>query len=73
MSDAAVSADQKSATVRVAFNFSGLSAIKATVQTEGGDFYDYMFTWTVLDQPLFPAAVYQLANGPFYLTAEAPP
>jgi hypothetical protein len=30
-----------------------------------------MFTFTVLDMPLFPAANYDLANGPFYLIAVA--
>lgn len=71
ISSAAVSEDQRSVSLRCKFNFAGMSAIKATVETEGGDFYDYMFTFTVLDMPLFPAANYDLANGPFYLTAAA--
>lgn len=71
MSDAAVSADQKSASVKVSFNFGGLGAIKCTVTLNTGAKETYQFLWTVLDQPLYPGANYDLANGPFYLEATA--
>lgn len=69
--DAAVSADQKSVTLKVDFNFAGWGAIKATVTTTGGETANYEFFATIKDAPLYPSAVYNLANGPYYLEASA--
>ncbi len=71
ISDATVSADQKSVNVKVAFNFAGWGAIKATVTTDAGSILNYEFQMTVKDAPLYPQAVYNLANGPYVLTASA--
>jgi hypothetical protein len=71
ISDAAVSADQKSVTVKTAFNFAGWGAIKATVTTDAGSVLNYEFQMTVKDAPLYPQATYDLANGPFTLEASA--
>jgi len=70
--DAAVEVDQKGVKVGVNFNFAGWGGIKATVQTNLGNVLNYEFHITVKDAPLYPAAVYDLANGPFYLIALAP-
>lgn len=70
--DAAVESGQKSVKVGVNFNFAGWGAIKATVETNQGNTLNYEFFITVKDAPLYPAAVYDLANGPFYLIAQAP-
>lgn len=69
--DASVDEGQKGVRVGVSFNFAGWGAIKATVQTNQGNTLNYEFFITVKDAPLYPAAVYDLANGPFYLTATA--
>lgn len=71
ISDAAVTADQKSVTLKVAFNFAGWGAIKATVTTDAGSVLNYEFQMTVKDAPLYPQATYNLANGPYVLTAAA--
>jgi hypothetical protein len=71
ISDAAVSADQRSVTVKAAFNFAGWGAIKATVTTDAGTVLNYEFQMTVKDAPLYPQATYDLANGPFTLEASA--
>ncbi|MCL6710508.1 hypothetical protein M8R20_26265 [Pseudomonas sp. R2.Fl] len=69
--DASVDEGQKVVRVGVSFNFAGWGAIKATVQTNQGNTLNYEFFITVKDAPLYPAAVYDLANGPFYLIATA--
>ena len=72
LSDAAVSADQKSVTVAVAFNFSGCGWVKATATLNDGSQINYEFDCTVQDCPMYPSATYDSANGPYSLTASAP-
>lgn len=72
MHDAEVEESQKGVRVGVSFNFAGWGAIKATIQTDQGNVLNYEFFITVKDAPLYPSAVYNLANGPFYLVASAP-
>lgn len=71
ISDASIAADQKSAAVKVTFNFAGWGAIKATVTVDDGSVEDYEFYYTVQDSPLYPSATYNTANGPYSLTVTA--
>jgi agmatine/peptidylarginine deiminase len=69
--DAAVSADQKSSTLKVDFNFAGWGGIKATATTDEGTILNYEFFITVKDAPLYPQATYNLANGPYFVVVSA--
>ena len=69
--DAAVAADGKSSGLKVDFNFAGWGAIKATAEVSDGSVLNYEFQITVKDAPIYPAAVYSTANGPYYLIATA--
>lgn len=71
MTNPDVSADQRSASVDVAFNFSGLGAIKATVTLDDASQQNYEFQFAVQDAPMYPTAVYSSANGPYSVTAVA--
>lgn len=71
MSDAAVSAGQKSATVTVEFNYGGCGWLKATATLDDGSTINYEFEFTVTDCPMYPSAQYSSASGPYSLTAEA--
>jgi len=71
MSVAAVSADQRSVSVKVQFNFSGFGDIKATVTLDDGSQTNYEFTVDVTNSPLYPSTSYVTSNGPFILTASA--
>ena len=55
--------------VDVSFNFSGTAFMKATVTLDNGESYNQQFQFTVVDQPLYPGATYNNANGPYTLTA----
>jgi len=72
LSDPAVSADQKSVSVDVRFNYSGFGAIKATVTLDDATEQNYEFQYQVSDSPRYPEAQYDSASGPFSVTAVAP-
>lgn len=71
LEDAAVSADQKSVTVTVQFNFSGFGDIKATVTLDDAAQQNYEFCFDVTDAPLYPSTIYGPSTGPYSLTAAA--
>jgi hypothetical protein len=72
IADAAVSADQKSVTVKTTFNYSGFGFLKATATLADGSVLNYEFSFDVMDCPMYPSATYSSANGPYSLTASAP-
>jgi hypothetical protein len=65
------SSKQRETMVDVFFNFAGWGGLKATVTLDNGEIYNAEFSFTVLDNPLYPSAIYPLGNGPFKLTATA--
>lgn len=69
MSNVRIINGQKKTAVDVEFNFAGWSWMLCTVTTDGGESYNSEFIVTVTDAPLYPRAVYNTANGPFYLIA----
>lgn len=71
LSAADVSADQKSVSVLVQFNFSGCGSVKATVTLDDASQQNYEFQFAVQDAPMYPTAVYSSANGPYSVTATA--
>lgn len=71
MTEAAVSTDQKSVTVKSTFNYSGFGFLKATVTLADGSVLNYEFSFDVMDCPMYPSATYSSASGPYSLTAEA--
>lgn len=72
MENAAVSADQKSVSVKTTFNYSGFGFMKATVTLDDASKLNYEFTFDVMDAPMYPSAVYASNSGPYSLTANAP-
>lgn len=72
MENAAVSADQKSVSVKTTFNYSGFGWMKATVTLDDDSVLNYEFNFDVMDAPLYPSAQYNTASGPYSLTASAP-
>lgn len=71
MQDAAVSADGKSVTVNVTFNYSGFGFLKATATMSDDSVQNYEFSFDVVDAPMYPSAQYISPSGPYSLTAEA--
>lgn len=71
MEDAAVSADQKSVTVKVTANYSGFGWLKATATMSDGSTQNYEFMVDVMDTPIYPSAQYISPSGPYILTVNA--
>ena len=69
MENARIITGQREVAVDVSFNFSGTAFLKATVTLDNGESYNQQFRFTVVDQPLYPGATYNNANGPYTLTA----
>ena len=71
MSNARVESTGRKVAVDVAFNFAGWGGILATATWDNGEITSQEFGFTVLDQPLYPSATYDTANGPYILEADA--
>lgn len=70
MENARIIAGQRQVAVDVSYNFAGWGGLLATVTLDNGELFNQEFFYTVLDRPLYPGAVYDLANGPYVLTAD---
>lgn len=70
LSDAGISDSRRLVCANVLFDHSGVGHVKATVETQAGDSYNYSFEFDVLDAPMYPSASYQSNSGPFSVSAE---
>lgn len=69
MSNARIATGQRETMVDVLFNFAGWGGILATVTLDNGEIYNAEFSFTVIDNPLYPTATYPNGNGPYRLDA----
>lgn len=70
ISDLAISADQKSVTVKIDANLEGLCTIRIEAQTSGGRTLTQMMLVTVLEAPWVDGEAHA-SNGPSTLTVSA--
>src|SRR6185312_643581 len=71
MSNPRVESTGRTVAIDVSFNFAGWGGLLATATWDNGEITNQEFGFTVLDQPLYPGAVYDNANGPYVLEADA--
>ena len=71
MANARVEPSGRSVAVDVSFNYAGWGGILATATWQNGETTAQEFFFTVLDRPVYPGAVYNEANGPYVLEADA--
>jgi hypothetical protein len=71
MANPRVESSGRKVAIDASFNFAGSGGLLATATWSNGEITNTEFDFTVLDRPLYPGAVYDSANGPYVLEADA--
>lgn len=71
MANPRVESSGRKVAIDASFNFAGSGGLLATATWSNGEITNAEFDFTVLDRPLYPGAVYDSANGPYVLEADA--